>query len=106
MSRFPPLLRELDSDKASLRVHSYGLSVTTMEEVFLNVARAAVTAAALRRQENGEKAAQGQVRPSPGNPSWQLGRPAWNCNAISAVLWTLASELDLYNRNIRSKLHN
>ena len=35
------MLRELDSDRSALGVRSYGLSVTTMEEVFLNVSRAA-----------------------------------------------------------------
>ena len=52
-SRFPALLRELDSEKGALGVRSYGLSVTTMEEVFLNVSRAATTAAALPHQANG-----------------------------------------------------
>lgn len=32
-------------------MRSYGLSVTTMEEVFLNVSRAATTATALRKEE-------------------------------------------------------
>ena len=39
--RFPDLLRELDRDRTTLGVRSYGLSVTTMEEVFLNVSQAA-----------------------------------------------------------------
>ena len=42
--RFPDLLRELDRDRATLGVRSYGLSVTTMEEVFLNVSQAAQAA--------------------------------------------------------------
>ena len=42
--RFPDLLRELDREKATLGVRSYGLSVTTMEEVFLNVSQAAQAA--------------------------------------------------------------
>lgn len=31
--RFPALLREVEAQKAALRVRSYGLSITTMEEV-------------------------------------------------------------------------
>ena len=44
VSRFPDLLRELDRDRATLGMRSYGLSVTTMEEVFLNVSQAAQAA--------------------------------------------------------------
>lgn len=72
VGRFPALLRELDSEKKPLGVRSYGLSVTTMEEVFLNVSRAAVTAAAHRRHKNGEKAADDQACPDTSyNPLWQ-----------------------------------
>ena len=35
--RFSGLLRELDADKAALGIQSYGLSSTTLEEVFLKV---------------------------------------------------------------------
>ena len=38
------MLRELDRDRASLGMRSYGLSVTTMEEVFLNVSQTAQAA--------------------------------------------------------------
>ncbi len=38
-SRFPAMLRELDADKRRLGVDNYGLAVTTLEEVFLSVAR-------------------------------------------------------------------
>ena len=37
-ARFPGLLRELQAKKAPLGVLSYGLSSTTLEEVFLKVA--------------------------------------------------------------------
>ena len=37
MHRFPDLLRELESAKAELGVSGYGLSETTLEEVFLTV---------------------------------------------------------------------
>ncbi|KAF8072728.1 Abca17 [Scenedesmus sp. PABB004] len=40
---FPALLRELEARAAALGVSSYGLSVTTLEEVFLAVADHAVT---------------------------------------------------------------
>ena len=33
------MLRELDAEKRQLGTESYGLAVTTLEEVFLNVAR-------------------------------------------------------------------
>jgi ATP-binding cassette subfamily A (ABC1) protein 3 len=36
-SRFPKMLRELDENKAQLGVINYGLSVTTLEEVFLRI---------------------------------------------------------------------
>lgn len=39
--RFPALLRELEDSKADLGVDSYGLEVTTLEEVFLAVSAAA-----------------------------------------------------------------
>lgn len=35
--RFPELLRQLDDSKQRLGVASYGLAVTTLEEVFLKV---------------------------------------------------------------------
>ena len=35
--RFPELLRQLDNSKQRLGVASYGLAVTTLEEVFLKV---------------------------------------------------------------------
>ncbi|KAJ0389351.1 hypothetical protein ATCC90586_012138 [Pythium insidiosum] len=39
-SRFPDMFRELDAQLKRLRVLSYGISVTTMEEVFIKVAEA------------------------------------------------------------------
>ena len=39
--RFPALLRELEDSKADLGVDSYGVEVTTLEEVFLAVSAAA-----------------------------------------------------------------
>lgn len=35
---FPQLFDTLDNDKHKLRINSYGISITTMEEVFLRVA--------------------------------------------------------------------
>lgn len=40
-SRFPALLRELEAKRQPLGVDSYGLSVTTLEEVFLRVTEGA-----------------------------------------------------------------
>ena len=37
-AKFPALMRDLDSKRASLGISNWGLSVTTMEEVFLRVA--------------------------------------------------------------------
>ena len=39
--RFPALLRELEENKAALGLSGFGLSVTTLEEVFLAVSAAA-----------------------------------------------------------------
>ena len=39
--RFPALLRELDDKRAQLYVDGYGISVTTLEEVFLAVTASA-----------------------------------------------------------------
>ena len=47
------MLRELDASGGGLGVRSYGLSVTTMEEVFLNVSRAATSAAAHQQHTDG-----------------------------------------------------
>ena len=38
VKNFPALFEMLDRDKNSLRINSYGISITTMEEVFLRVA--------------------------------------------------------------------
>ena len=38
VKNFPALFDMLDRDKNSLKVNSYGISITTMEEVFLRVA--------------------------------------------------------------------
>ena len=38
VKNFPALFDMLDRDKNSLRINSYGISITTMEEVFLRVA--------------------------------------------------------------------
>ena len=38
VKNFPALFDMLDRDKDSLKVNSYGISITTMEEVFLRVA--------------------------------------------------------------------
>ena len=35
---FPQLFDKLDNDKHKLCINSYGISITTMEEVFLRVA--------------------------------------------------------------------
>jgi hypothetical protein len=35
---FPELFEMMDKDKDMLRINSYGISITTMEEVFLRVA--------------------------------------------------------------------
>lgn len=39
--RFPALLRELEENKVALGLSGFGLSVTTLEEVFLAVSAAA-----------------------------------------------------------------
>ena len=36
---FPTLFNQLDDQKASLKIHSYGASVTTMDEIFLNITK-------------------------------------------------------------------
>lgn len=38
VKNFPQLFDILDKDKDKLRINSYGISITTMEEVFLRVA--------------------------------------------------------------------
>lgn len=43
--QYAALLRQLDAQKAELGVDSYGLSVTTLEEVFLNITSAVAAAA-------------------------------------------------------------
>ena len=42
---FPAMLRELDSEKVAMGVEQYGLSMVTMEEVFLKVGHSAADAA-------------------------------------------------------------
>ena len=58
---FPPLLRELEQRLEQLGAASYGLSVTTLEEVFLRVSESAALAAAAANGsmagEDGEAAA-------------------------------------------------
>lgn len=44
--RFPGLLRELEARRGAVGVRSYGVSVTTMEEVFLHVSRRAAAQSA------------------------------------------------------------
>lgn len=41
---FPALLRALEAQRRQLGVSSYGMSVTTLEEVFLRVSQAALVA--------------------------------------------------------------
>ena len=47
----PGLLQDLEDSKADLGITSYGLSVTTLEEVFLAVSAAASEEAKARKQE-------------------------------------------------------
>lgn len=59
-SAFPPLLRQLEQDGAQLGVGAYGLSETTLEEVFLRVSESAatpqdVTEPAAARRPSGSK---------------------------------------------------
>lgn len=72
MCRFPGLLRELEDSKAELGVDSYGLEVTTLEEVFMAVSAAAASADEAGRQQRnppgslaapdtGQKAEQAEV---------------------------------------------
>ena len=37
VGKFPPLLNELDANKKALGISSYGVAVTTLEDVFLRV---------------------------------------------------------------------
>ena len=37
VGKFPPLLSELDANKKALGISSYGVAVTTLEDVFLRV---------------------------------------------------------------------
>ena len=48
--RLPGLLQELEDSKAELGISSFGLSVTTLEEVFLAVSAAASEEAKARKQ--------------------------------------------------------
>ena len=48
--RLPSLLQELEDSKAELGISSFGLSVTTLEEVFLAVSAAASEEAKARKQ--------------------------------------------------------
>ena len=39
VGKFPPLLNELDANKKALGISSYGVAVTTLEDVFLRVSK-------------------------------------------------------------------
>ncbi len=56
MCRFPALLRDLEDSKAELGVNSYGLEVTTLEEVFLAVSAAASADAKAARRRSTQPA--------------------------------------------------
>lgn len=58
-SRFPPLFAQLESERAALGIESYGVSVTTMEEVFLKVAEGA-----MHRSAKGQRRASGAATTS------------------------------------------
>lgn len=51
--QFPALLRHLDASKQQLRIQTYGLSVTTLEECFLRITEAAGGAANGGRPQGG-----------------------------------------------------
>lgn len=54
--RFPALLQDLEDSKAEIGVDSYGLEVTTLEEVFLAVSAAASADAKATRQRSSQPA--------------------------------------------------
>lgn len=62
---FPALLRQLESHQQELGAGSYGMSVTTLEEVFLRVSGGALTAEQL---EGGSRATSGR-EPGPAHPT-------------------------------------
>ncbi|BDA45751.1 probable ATP-binding cassette sub-family A member 3 [Coccomyxa sp. Obi] len=55
-SQFPALLQDLEDSRAELGVDSYGLEVTTLEEVFLAVSAAASADAKAARQRSNQPA--------------------------------------------------
>jgi hypothetical protein len=62
--RFPALLRELEARRAALGLSGFGLSVTTLEEVFLAVSAGAAAAGGAARDGAGaHSAATGPPRP-------------------------------------------
>ena len=62
--RFPGLLQELEASKDALGVDSYGLAVTTLEEVFLTV--------------SAQARPMHKIHPLPLNPKpWALTATAW-----------------------------
>lgn len=61
--RFPSLLRALDSSKGEMGIRSYGISVTTMEEVFLHVSRQAAAKAAAAEKQAEESTPASDISP-------------------------------------------
>ena len=55
VSKFPALFNEIDEKKSVLRYVEYGISITTLEEVFLNVGASIENQRKERRGESPEK---------------------------------------------------
>ena len=84
---FPALLQELEESKADLGVDSYGLSVTTLEEVFLAVS-AAATAESKSRQPQPQvpaaAAAASEAQASPEEVRLNMSAPTQGFEAVKA----------------------
>ncbi len=92
--RFPALLRELEARKAGLGLSGFGLSVTTLEEVFLAVSAGAAATGGAARDAGVRLAVTGP--PGPLVAAWCfclsagcLGRPSRLCRPRSGrwLVW-------------------
>ena len=65
---FPALLEALETRGAELRIQGYGVSLTTLEEVFLNIAAAAAAAGARGTGGVGESGGTGDAAGTVSDP--------------------------------------
>ncbi len=94
--RFPALLRELEARKAGLGLSGFGLSVTTLEEVFLAVSAGAAATGGAARDAGVRLAVTGPPGPLVAWCFWRfclsagcLGRPSRLCRPRSGrwLVW-------------------